>query len=102
MNIHYPQVERKSQLSSHMLTAFAICMAMMLVLSLVRHVEIHWPVPSISVQTVQPGNSDLPVAIPAPPPPAEQAQIIVTPEPGGNAASILAPQAIPAPAPSVP
>lgn len=102
MNIHYPQVERKSQLSSYLLAAFAILMGLMFVLNLGRHFEIHWSVPSISIQTAQTGNSDMPVAIPAPLPPAEQAQSIVTPEPDGNATSILAPQAIPAPAPSVP
>lgn len=102
MNIHFPQVERRSQLSSHLLAAFAILMGLMFVLSLGRHIEIHWPVPSVSIQTAQTGNSDIPVAIPAPTPPAEQAQSIVTPEPGGSATSILAPQAIPAPAPSVP
>ena len=102
MNIHYPQVERRSQLSSYLLAAFAILVALMFVLSLGRHVEIHWSVPSVSIQTAQIENSDMPVVIPAPEPSAEQIQAIVTPEPGGNASSILVPQAIPAPAPSVP
>ena len=102
MNIHYPQVERRSQLSSYLLAAFAILMGLMFVMSLVRHVEIHWSVPSASIQTAQIENSDMPVVIPAPLPPAEQAQSIATPEPDMNAPSILMPQAIPAPAPSVP
>lgn len=102
MNIHYPQVERKSQSSSYMLTAFAICMAMMLVLNLVRHVEIRWSIPSISVQAAQIENGTVPIAIPAPLSPAEAIQATSTPEPDGNASSNLMPQAIPAPAPSVP
>ena len=102
MNIHFPQGERRSQLSSHILTTFAILMALMFVLSLVRHIDPHWSIPSVSIQTTQIENSDMPVAIPAPLPPAEQTQAVVTPEPAGNAPSILAPQAIPAPVPSVP
>lgn len=102
MNIHYPQVERRSQLSSCLLAAFAILMGLMFVLSLGRHVELHWPIPSASIQTTLIENSDMPAAIPAPKPPAEQAQSITTPEPDGNVPSILSPQAIPAPAPFVP
>lgn len=102
MNILYPQVERKSQLSLYILTVFAFCMAVMLALSLFRHVEIHWSVPSVSVQTAQIEHGDMPVAIPAPPPPAEQIQAIVTPEPVGNASLHPAPQIIRAPMPSVP
>ena len=102
MNIHFPQVQRKSQVNSYLLAAFATFTMLMLVLSLSRQVEIHLSVPSVSIQAVQPANSDVPVAIPAPLPPVEQTQAIVTPEPTGNATSILVPQAIPAPAPSVP
>jgi hypothetical protein len=102
MNIHFPQVERRSQLSSHILAAFAILVALMFVLSLVRHVEFHWSIPSVSVQTAQIENSDMPVAIPAPLPPVGQTQVIVTPEPAWKTTSVLVPQAIPAPAPSVP
>lgn len=102
MNIQFPQVDRRSQLSSRILTAFAICMAVMLMLSLVRHVEIRWSIPYVSVQTTQIEHNDIPLAISAPLPPAEATQAISTPEPDGNAMSILMPQAIPAPAPSVP
>lgn len=102
MNILYPQVERKSQLSSYILTVFAICMAVMLVLSLVRRVEIHWPVSSASVQTAQIEHSDMPAVIPAPPPPAEATTAISTPEPVGNASLHPVPQIIRAPMPSVP
>jgi hypothetical protein len=102
MNIHYPQVERKSQLSSYLLAAFAIFTVLMFALSLSRHAGLHWAVPTVTVQAAQAENSDLPVAIPAPPPPAEVTQPIVTPEPAGNTPSILVPQVIPVPAPSVP
>jgi hypothetical protein len=102
MNILYPQVERKSQLSSYILAAFAICMAVMLALSLVRQVEMHWSVPSVSVQTAQIEHGDMPAAIPAPPPPAEATNVISTPEPDGNASLHPVPQVIRAPMPSVP
>lgn len=102
MNIQFPQVDRRSQLSSHILTAFAICMAAMLVLSLVRHIEIRWSIPYVSAQTAQIEHNNMVIAIPAPLPPAEATQAISTPKPDGNAMSILIPQAIPAPAPSVP
>lgn len=102
MNVHFLQVERKSQLSSYLLAAFAIFTVLMFALSLSRYVELHWSVPSLSVQTAQVANSDLPVAIPAPLPPAEQTLTIVTAEPAGSAPSILMPQVIPVPVPSVP
>jgi len=102
MNIHFPQVERRSQLSSHLLAAFAILVTLMFVLSLVRQLEFRWSVLSASIQTAQIEHSDIPVAIPAPLPPAEQIQAIVTLEPDGNTKSIFVPRAIPAPAPSVP
>lgn len=102
MNILYPQVESKSQFSSYILAAFVICMAVMLALSLVRRVEIHWSVPSVSVQTAQIEHSDIPAAIPAPPPPAETTTAISTPEPVGNASLHPVPQIIRAPMPSVP
>lgn len=101
MNIHFSQVEKKSQLSSYLLVAFATFTVLMLVLSMSRQVEIHFSVPAILIQAVQPVNSDLPVAVPAPMPPAEATQVIVTPAPTGNANTSLA-QAIPAPMPSVP
>ena len=102
MNIHFTQVERKSQLPSYLLAAFGIFTALMLTLSLSRQAEIHWPAPSSSGQAVQTVDSSLPVAIPAPLPPAGQAQAAATPEPVGNSSSILVPQVIPAPYPSVP
>lgn len=99
MNILYPQVERKSQLSSYILTVFAICMAVMLALSLVRRVEIHWSVSSASVHTAQIEHSDIPVAVPAPS--AEATNAISTPE-RGNTSLNPVPQIIRAPMPSVP
>lgn len=102
MNIHFQPVEKKSQLSSYLLVAFAIFTVLMLVLSMSRQVEIHFSVPSISIQAVQPVKSDQPVAVPAPLPPAEATTANSTPAPTGNANTSLAPQAVPAPAPSVP
>lgn len=102
MNIQFPLVDRRSQLSSHILTAFAICMAVMLVLSLARHIEIRWSIPYVSVQTAQTQHNDMPIAVPAPLPPAEATNAISTPEPDGNTMSTAIPQVIPAPAPSVP
>lgn len=102
MNIHFQPVEKKSLLSSYLLVAFATFTVLMLALSMSRQVEVYFSVPAISIQAVQPVNSDLPVAIPAPLPPAETTTANSTPEPDGNAMSIAIPQAIPAPAPSVP
>jgi hypothetical protein len=102
MNIHFPQVARRSQLSSHIVSAIAILTVLLFVLSLFRHVEFHWPVPSISIQAAQLRNSDMPVAFPAPLPPTEAAQAISTPEPVKDTQPILVPQAVPAPVPSVP
>ena len=102
MNIHFSQVERKSQVVSYLLAAFAVFTAFMLTLSLIRDAEFHWFVPSTAVQAVQTIGNDLPIAIPAPLPPAEEAPAIATPEPVGSSPSILVPQVIAAPMPSVP
>lgn len=102
MNIQFPQVERKSQSFTHLLVVFAVFTILMTTLSLSRHIEFHWSIPSVSIQTAPIENSDAPIAIPAPKPPAEQAQSISTPEPVGNVPASLPPLAIPAPAPSVP
>ena len=102
MNIHFMQVERKSQVLSYLLAAFAVFTTSMLALSLGRHAEIHWSAPATSSQAIQIVDQHLPVAVPAPLPPAGQAQAVLTPEPAGAAPAILVPQGIPAPAPSVP
>lgn len=102
MNIHFEQVDRKSQTVSYLLVAFAIFLALLFVISLVRHVELHWSIPSASIQTLSIENSDMPVAILAPFPPVETTNAISTPEPEGNTMLIAIPQVIPAPAPSMP
>ena len=102
MNIHFPQVERRSQLSSYILAAFAIFTVLMFALSLSRHVELHWSVPSVSIQVAQAENNDFPAVIPAPLPPAVQTQASVTLEPAAEAPAVLVPQVIPAPLPYVP
>jgi len=102
MNIHFEPVEKKSPLFSYVLVALATFTVLMLVLNMSRQVEIHFSVPALSIQAVQPVNSDLPIAVPAPVPPAEAPQAISTPEPTTNTVTSLAPQAIPVPVPSVP
>ena len=102
MNIPYPQVERRSPLSSYLLAACAVFTVLMLALSLSRHAGLHWPVPSLSVQAAQTEDSGVPVAIPAPLPPAGQTHAVMTLEPAGSAPSVPMPQVIPAPLPSVP
>ncbi len=102
MNIHFQQVEKKSQVFSYILVVFAVFTVLMLTLSISRHAELRLSSSSVSLQTVHPENTNAPVAIPAPLPPAEQAQTIITPEPFGNSQAVLVPQAIAAPMPSVP
>ena len=102
MNIHFQQVEKKSQLFSYILAAFAVFTVVMLTLSISRHADLHLSIPSVSLQAVHSENTNLPVAIPAPLPPAEQAQTNATPEPFGNSQAVLVPLAIAAPIPSVP
>lgn len=102
MNIQFPQVERKFQSFTHLLVIFAVFTILMTTLSLSRHIEFHWSIPSVTIQTAPIENSDAPIAIPAPKPPSEATQAISTPEPNGNAVTSLTPQLIPAPAPSVP
>jgi len=100
MNIHFPQVDKRSQLSSYFLAAFAICTAMMLILSFGQFFEQRWSMPSGSSQVVPAESTSVPVAIPAPLPPQDQIQISVTPLRSVNANPV--PQAVPVPAPSVP
>ncbi|MEO5886152.1 MAG: hypothetical protein ABIQ77_00675 [Anaerolineales bacterium] len=102
MNIHFQQVEKKSQVFSYMLAGLAVFTVLMLILGFSRHIELQLSIPSVSMQAVHSENTNMPVAIPAPLPPAEQAQTIVTPEPFGNSQAVLVPQAIAAPMPSVP
>lgn len=102
MNIHFVQVEKKSQLFSHLLMAFAIFTVLMLILSFSRQIELQPSVPSVSMQTVQMATNDAPVAVPAPLPPVTQTQAIATSEPAEGRSAVLAPQVIPAPLPSVP
>lgn len=102
MNIHFPQVERKSQLSSYLLAAFTVFTLLMLSLSFIRMAELRLSVPSVDIYQAQTEKTNMPVAIPAPMPPVEQVQSVVKPEAAGNTPLILVPQFVPAPAPSVP
>ena len=102
MNIHFMQVERKSQLPSCLLAAFGIFTALILTLSLGRYAGIHWSAPATSSQAIQIVDQHLPVAVPAPLPPAGQAQAVLTSESAGAVPAILVSQVIPAPAPFMP
>lgn len=102
MNIPFPQVERKSALFSYLLAAFAVFTLLMSSLSIIRMAELRLPVPVIDIHQAQTEKANLPVAIRAPIPPVEQVQLTVTPGPAGNTKSILVPQIVPVPAPSVP
>lgn len=102
MNIHFQQVERKSQVFSYMLAGIALFTMLMLALSFIRMAELRLSVPSVSSPTTQTEKTNIPAAIAAPMPPNEQVPSVATPEPAGNTQSILVPQIVPAPAPSVP
>ena len=102
MNIHFPQVERKSQLFSYLVAASATFTMLMLGPSLSRQVEIHLSIPPISMQAAGPTNGDTPVAIPAPVPPIQSTESISAPGLAGDVPVILVPETIPAPVPSVP
>lgn len=102
MNIHFPQTARKSHLVSQLLVAVVAFTLLILALHVSRGVEIHFSVPSISIQAVQPANNEVPVAIPAPLAPANATLAVSTPAPAGSIQTTLAPQPIPVPASSVP
>jgi hypothetical protein len=102
MNIHFPQVQRKSQLISYLLAIFTTFTMLMLTLSLSHQAEIRISIPPVSIQAAQFADNDAPAAIRASLPPTETTQAISTPEPVGNVSLPPVPQAIHAPAPSVP
>ena len=102
MNIHFAQVERRSQLSSYLLAAFAIVTVLMFALRLSHYAELHWSFPSVTVPAAQVENNDLPIPIPAPSPPAEQPPAVTMTDPGKNTQSISVTQAIAVPMPSMP
>ena len=99
MNAYVPQVEKRSQLFSYLLAVFAIITLMMLILSLSHYFENRWSMPSASSQVVH-SEGSVPVAIPAPHPPAEQIQMSNTSLPSGSANPV--PQVVAIPVPSVP
>lgn len=102
MNIHFLQVERRSQLFSYLLAAFAVFTLLMLSLSFIGIAELRLSVLTVDAYQAQAEKMKIPVAIPAPTPPVEQVQSIVIPEAAANTQLILAPQIVRAPAPSVP
>lgn len=104
MNIHFPQLERKSQLFSHLLIAFAAFTVLVLALSLSRHTVIRFSATSLYMPAAYTENSDLPVAVPAPVLPATvQVIATATPQPAGdNMATVSTHLPIRAPMPSVP
>jgi hypothetical protein len=94
MNIHFQPVGKRSQIFSYILVASAVFMISMLTLSFSRHAELHLFIPSISMQAIHSDNTNVPVAIPAPLPPAEHAHAMVTPEPFANSQAALMTQAV--------
>jgi hypothetical protein len=100
MNTYFPQVEKRSHLSSYVLAVFAICTLLMLVLSFSRFFENRWSMPSVPSGVVTTESANMPVAIPAPVPPTDQVQMSVTPLPAGSLNPV--PQVVPVPVPSVP
>jgi len=102
MNIHFTQVEKKTQLSFHLLTALAVFIVLLLILSFSRRIELRLSIHSIFMQTAQTESNDVPVPILAPLPPATQAQATATPERAEKPSLILVPQVISAPVPFVP
>jgi hypothetical protein len=55
MNTHFLQVEKRSQMFSYLLAAFAIGTAMMLILSLSHSFENRWSMPDLT-RIEQPGK----------------------------------------------
>ncbi|HEY5730834.1 MAG TPA: hypothetical protein VIS72_12335 [Anaerolineales bacterium] len=104
MNIHFPQVERKSQLFSHLLIAFAAFTVLVLALSLSPHTAIRFSATSMYMPAAYTKNSDWPVAVPAPVSPATvQVLATATPQPAGDNMTVVSTHLpIRAPMPSVP
>lgn len=98
MNIYISQVEKRSPLFSYLLALFAICTMLMLVLNFSRFFENRWDMTFSSSQAVPAESVSIPVAIPAPMPPADQIQVSAVPLPGFENP---VPQVVPAPIPSV-
>lgn len=99
MNIYFPQVEKRAHLFSYLLAVFAICTALMLMLSFTNYFAHRWSMSSVSSEVVSTESAGMPVAIPAPLPPAEQIQVSMTTSPANTNP---VPQAVPVPMPSVP
>ncbi len=100
MNIHFQQAEKKSQVFFYIFVALAFLSAMMVLLNASSRVEVHLSIPASSAQGVALENNTMPVAIPAPLPPAEQVQSTNTPAPSATVG--LLPQAVPVPTPDLP
>jgi len=99
MNIYVSQVEKRSQLFSYLLAAFAMCTALILILSFSQYLSHRWSMAAAYSEVVSTESVNIPVAIPAPLPPAEQIQISMTALP---VSANPVPQALPVPVPSVP
>lgn len=99
MHIHFQQAEKKSQVFSYMLIAVVVFTISMLILNASRTVDLHLSIPSLSSEQPVYGEiSNMPVAIPAPLPPAEQVQVTAIPS---STPSPL-PQAVPVHVPDLP
>jgi len=101
MNIHFQQVEKKSQVFFYILVvgvAFAISMV---ILNAVHTNNLHLSIPSsVPGQAAHGGMNSLPVAIPAPQPPAKQVQAALSPVASPTPSPL--PQAVAVPVPTLP
>jgi hypothetical protein len=102
MNIHFPQLEKRSQVFSYTFIVLATFIVLSITLGLSRHTELHLSIPSILIPVERTENMNWPVAIPAPTPPVQQTPAIAVPEAAENGQAALVPQAILVPMPSVP
>lgn len=100
MNIHFQQAEKKSQVLFYILVGVAALTVLMLIWNAGRTIELQVSIPSLSGQVVYIENNSMPVAVPAPLPPAEQAQMTTMPAPSSTPSPL--PRAVPVPVPDLP
>src|SRR5690349_7463199 len=101
MNIHFQQVEKKSQVFLYMLVVVVVFTVSMLISNTRRTVNLHLPIAhTSSMQPAYGEISNMPVAVPAPVPPANAAPMATPPMPSSTPSPL--PQAVPAPVPSLP
>lgn len=101
MNIHFQQVEKKSQVFLYMLVVVVVFTVCMVISNTSQTVNLRLPIHSASSMQAAYGKiSNIPVAIPVPVPPAEQVQMTLAAVPSSTPSPV--PQAVPVPVPSLP